>query len=560
MSFRTAKKLQLDWPHKGEHVLQDPETGRWEFCGRKPLAPRPLIEIEAYGEEKGRPFDPRRSNLLIKGENLFALQSLLPYYAGQVKVIYIDPPFNTGNEFQAYDDNFSHSAWLGLMYERLLLLSKFLREDGVVFVHIDIREMPYLKATMDEIFSRRNFVSLITLQVKDPAGVGQQSPVFDVCEYLLAYAFNYVAFKNTIEKRGFEYEDVTGFVKGYNKALVEFGKPHLLKTIERGQVGEIKVFAYEGSKIKKFSRKSSYEDYISHFDTIFADYNPSGGMILAIRNELPPEGLSCIEYVPVKGKDAGNLTKVFFHRRRILAWLKDVVELRPDGRLIKRRKLINYWKVVTASLPAEGGVYLPQGKKPEALLHKIIDLTTGEGDLVLDAFAGSGTAGAVAHKMKRTWIMVELGDQAQDLALPRMQRVISGDDESGVTKDTNWQGGGGFRFLEVGAPLLIEDKDTELIILNPQYSNGPLVRAVCATEGFLLTGDGLMHGRNGNHFAHITEEFVDDAYIRRLKRRLADGQSLTLYALKIRRGLKPPKGISVKRMNVDLVKPYLKTK
>jgi adenine-specific DNA-methyltransferase len=136
--------------------------------------------------------------------------------------------------------------------------------------------------------------------------------------------------------------------------------------------------------------------------------------------------------------------------------------------------------------------------------------------------------------------------------------VVTGEDQSGVSRAVNWQGGGGFRFLEVGAPLLIKDQETLLTILNPHYKNGPLVRAVCNLEGFLLTGDGLLHGRNGTHWAHVTEDFVDDATIGKLRRKLPQGHSLTIYALKAKRGLKPPPAIAVKRMNVELVKQHLR--
>jgi adenine-specific DNA-methyltransferase len=163
--------------------------------------------------------------------------------------------------------------------------------------------------------------------------------------------------------------------------------------------------------------------------------------------------------------------------------------------------------------------------------------------------------------MKRRWIAVESVENQVNGSFGRLQRVVTGQDQTGISTLVNWRGGGGFRFLEVGAPLLIEDQETKLRIMNPHYTNGPLTRAVCAVEAFLLTGDGMLHGRNGEHYAHVTEDFVDDALVKKLKKRLKDGQFLTIYAAKgVRRGIRLPEGLQVMRINNDLVKKYSRSR
>jgi len=433
-------KLELTWVGKDERVK---------------LEPRVLVEdpSKSYG-------DPDTENMLIYGDNLLALKALELDFAGQIKCIYIDPPFNTGSAFEHYDDNLEHSIWLSMMYSRLKILKKLLRiRDGIIFVHIDYRELSYLKIMMDEIFGRQNLISIITVKVKDPAGVGQQSLFFDVCEYILVYAKDLNAFRNGNKKTANEYLATDGPVKGYNKAIIDFGKPELLKTLQRQNVGEIKIYRCKDYKVKRFNKKDSFDQYKDHFQTIFADYNPNGGTILQIRNEFPGGELSYMEYVPTKGRNAGELTKVFFLNRRILAWLKDIAQIDKNGQITKRTKMTNIWEIANAQLFSEGGIDFRQSKKPEALIAKILNVASSPGDWVLDSFLGSGTTAAVAHKMNRKWIGIELGEHCSTHCLPRLQRVVSGEDQTGISKTVNWQGGDGFKYYSLAESLLVTDKE-----------------------------------------------------------------------------------------------------
>lgn len=451
------KKLELVWKGKGEHVLQNPETGKWEFSGNDPVPPRPLIEIETFGDERGKSFDSEKSNLLIYGENLFALQSLLPYYAGKIKLIYLDPPFNRGKEdkdFETYNDNFAHSVWLSMMRERLKIMWKLLSPNGSIYIHLDWNEVHYAKVMMDEIFRRGGFQREIIWRI--------------------------------------------GWVSGYKTRAKNYIRNH--DTI---------LFYTKHSTDFAFNKEKAYTPYTKGYKR---------------RDGSLPKG---------KGypfEDTWNVSEID----------------KLDSIQIK-------------SFSKEKTGFFTQ--KNEDLLKRIIEVSSNKGDLVLDAFAGAGTTGRVAHKLKRRWIMIETKVRTiTKYALPRLKKIIKGDDPTGITKETNWKGGGGFRFLQVGAPLLIEDAETQLTILNPRYTNGPLTRAVCAIEGFLLTGDKILHGRNENHFAHVTEDFVDSAYAYKVAKKLPNNASLTIYALRARKNLRLPPRVKIKRMNVDLVKPYLKSK
>lgn len=551
-----TKRLQLDWPGKAEHVLQDPETGKWKFCGDAPLPPRPLIEVQSYGDEQERPLDPHCSNLLIKGENLFALRALLPYFEGRVKLIYIDPPFNTGREdIVAFDDNFKHSVWLSMVHERLLLAQKLLREDGVCFVHIDSNEAARLALVMDEVFSPTNFMNLITMTTSEPSGFKATSTaLFSTANYLLVYA---KARSNCFLKRVFRPKD---YDRQYSKFLLN-PDDHFSKWQWTPLPDECaRHHGYESARDARAKLgRGEFNELVAQFaienaDRVFRTAVIRGGARQKRRQTIEKSRADRGKVYVHPGEDLPGF--YILNGEQILFYKDRLVEI--DGDVVPGELITDVWTDISwTGIAGEGGVTLKEGKKPEPLIQRVIELASDPGQLVLDFFAGSGTTGAVAHKMRRRWIMVELNQQAEELALPRMQRVISGEDHTGITAAVNWQGGGGFRFLEVGAPLLIEDPDTQITILNPEYTNGPLIRAVCAVEGFLLTGHRLLHGRNGDHFAHVTEEFVDQAFVTHLKACLQEGQMLTIYAAKgLRRGLVLPEAVVVKRIPTDLLKRY----
>ena len=551
---KNDKKLELTWYHKDKSLYYDPAKKEYLWVDKKDprvSEPRILLEKETYG-------DKYSDNILIKGDNLLALKALLQDFQNTVKLIYIDPPFNTGSAFEYYDDGLEHSIWLTMMRDRIDLLHKLLNKKGLIFVHIDSREFARLKMIMDERFGAENFIAFVTVQVKDVAGVGQQSLIFDVSEYILVYAKNYKLLKEEGVLQAMTEVEIEGFVKGYNKALLNPGKSKLIKTIQRLNIGEIKIFECEDYEIKRFRSSDSVDDYYKHFDRVFADYNPSGGTILQIRPEIPRKGLSYIEYIPTKGKYVGQLTKTYFLNGRIVAWLREIVEKKKDGTLVKRQRLSNIWKFPNAALHLEGGVEFKQSKKPEALIKSIIELATKPGDLVLDSFAGSGTTGAVAQKLGRKWVMVELGEHAKSHIIPRLKRVITGEDQSGISKEAGWKGGGGFKYFELGDSLFVADDDLRLTVLNPKVYNGALIRAVLKVEGFkLLHPDNALHGISGKTIAHVTEQYLSQDYINALLREVGDAADyLIVYAKTISSKIKLPENVEIRKIPDMLLKKF----
>jgi adenine-specific DNA-methyltransferase len=441
---------ELVWDDKNRVLLGIEPGGRPVWATKEDLKPRRIIEHSRTGEyNPDSSLDPLVSgdNLLIHGDNLLALVAITERFAGKIKCVYIDPPFNTGNLIGHYDDELEDALWLSLMKPRLEALKTLLDpKEGLIAVHIDHREMAPLKMLMDEIFGKNNMLSLVTLKVKDTAGVGQQSLIFDVCEYLLIYATDLKRLRKTFRPTSGDPVEVKDFIRGYTRAVADFGSEEPVKTLRRPNAGEIKVFRFPESRIIRFGRRTVWEDYLKHFDRIFADYNPGGGMILKIRDELPATGLSCIEYTPTKGRDSGKSTRVYFLNRRILAWLRDIAGKGRKGRIVKKSRLTNLWEVPNAQLFSEGGVEFRQGKKPEALVARIIALATRDGEWVLDSFLGSGTTAAAAHKLGRRWIGIENGPHAETHCLPRLTRVVSGTDPTGITSSAGWKGGGNFRY------------------------------------------------------------------------------------------------------------------
>lgn len=554
-----SKKLELIWPHKGEHVLQDSESKKWQFAGSLDLQTRPLIETEVLGNEKEQLFNPKKSNLLIHGENLFALDTLTRMYTSQVKFVYIDPPFNTGQEFEAYDDNYNHSVWLSMMEERLELAWILLRDDGCIAVEIDDTEQAYLKMLLDEQFGRENFVS--TISIKRSAATGHKAinpGPMNVTEYIHVYAK---------EKKQWRYEQLSVPRESYDDAYSQWIKnPRSEPAAWKFDTLANAFSSSAGFPSRKEGRKKLGKDAFYERMTHYALTHAENVIRFAIPNY---EGVSAAAREAID-KSKKHPTRVihlprdgysdmfFLNGNRIL-FLKDKVERGEAGPTLVE-PLTNFWPDISwQGIANEGDVVLKKGKKPERLVRRLLQMVTEKGDLVLDFFAGSGTTGSVAHKMGRRWILVDNEhEQVVEMALPRLKRVLAGRDHTGVTESEGWKGGGGFRLMSVGAPLLLEDSETKQIVLNPAYNNGALIRAVCSYEGFVLTGDAAyFHGQNGDHLCHVTESLVDYPLIRKLSKKLQTGQTLTVYALKSRNGLDLPRNIAVRRMNTDLVRPYL---
>lgn len=429
--------------------------------------------------------DKTTENMIIQGDNLEALKALLPFYAGQVKCIYIDPPYNTGSRIDAdgkevgYDDNLEHSTWLSMMSPRLELLKEFLREDGCIFIQIDDEEQAYLKVLCDEIFGRNNFINMISVNMKNIAGAsggGEDKRLKKNVEYILIYAKNYQIippFKplysySPIYKLVEEYRDQNKSWK-YTTALVNKGdKKYVASTVD-GDGNEIKIYERSNYSIKSInalmaeysiSEKEAYQKFAS---CLFQTAMPQSSIRPRVMNKINEIGINSdlysIEYIPKTGRNKGKMYEQFYKGEsfRLFAWLKDVAT-EINGEICKKDLLGTYWDVVgeTKNLTKEGNVVFNNGKKPELLIARILEMSTNPNDLVLDSFLGSGTTAAVAHKMGRRYIGIEMGNHAITHCVPRLKAVIDGE-QGGISKSVNWQGGGGFRFYKLGEQVFDAD-------------------------------------------------------------------------------------------------------
>jgi len=400
--------------------------------------------------------DGKPTHILIEGDNYHALTCLNYTHKGKIDIIYIDPPYNTGSDGFRYKDKrildkypdgtevpkdnpFRHSYWLSFMRKRLELAKDILKDEGVIFINIDINELAQLKLLADEIFLESNLVSLISVKVKDPAGVGQQSFIFDVSEYVLMYAKNINIFKKIHQELPTDYEVLAEQYGSYNKIIIDFGKPKFIKEIMRQNVGKVKFYKCIDYKIER-TTDFTLKEYTKKRNKIFADYNPNGGMILAIKDEIPQTGLSYIEYQPTKGRNAGEITKVYFLNNRIISWLSNVTYC-ENGKLFKGTKMTNVWDMPNASLYLEGGVDFTNGKKPLKLIKKLFGMLKIKNAVVLDFFAGSGTTGEAImvlneeDELKRQFILVTNNDEItngktqrimSNVCYPRIKNTIKG--------------------------------------------------------------------------------------------------------------------------------------
>lgn len=423
---------------------------RYEKGKSSVVEPVETIKLNRDAElnkKRGVAEDTITDNLIIKGNNLLALHSLKKEFAGKVKLIYIDPPYNTGNDGFAYNDNFNHSSWLTFMKNRLEVARDLLREDGAIFVQCDDNEQAYLKVLMDEIFGRENKLSTITVKVKAPAGVGQESFLFDVNEYILVFAKNINLVDVNIIKEQSDLQNNT-FTQ-YKKIIHNIVDGKYVKKLHSEKVGDIELLEHKLFEVKNIDKENLNESFYSNnIDKIFRTTNPQGGLLNKLLPYIPKKGLFSITYKPTKGKKKEDKITYYFLDGSLILWLSDSAIL-ENGKIKKLNKMTNSWiDNFFQGISNEGGVTLLGGKKPEFLIKRILDLSTSESDIILDYHLGSGTTAAVAHKMNRQYIGIEQLDYGENDSVVRLQNVINGD-QTGISKTVDWQGGGSFVYLEL---------------------------------------------------------------------------------------------------------------
>ena len=548
-------KLELTWVGKYDEVA---------------VEPRILIEdpSKSYG-------DPNSENMLIHGDNLIALQALQQDYAGKIKCIYIDPPYNTGARIDAdgkeigYEDGLEHSEWLTMMKKRLELLCALLSSEGLIFVQIDDNEQAYLKVLMDEIFGRRNYVNTLVIKAKAVAGAsggGEDKRLKKNFEFVLIYAKDYdllqykipVEEENLIELIEEHRQNKVGFY--YTRIIKDYGKKALVGKIKIGSGEEMEVYEhtdFEFSSISKVCKEeglSEEEAYVKYFDSIFMVTNAQTSLLTKV-NDFVGEKNKLVSYVytPTTGKSKGKIETKMVWNQTLVVWLKDTC-IKKENRVIKLQKQGTLWNNISwGRLDLEGGVGFKSGKKPEHLISKFIDMVTDEGDYVLDSFLGSGTTIAVAHKMNRHWIGIEMANHCYTHCKTRIDGVVDGE-QGGISKFVNWQGGGGYKFYELAPSLLVKNPVLPVYQINPEYTFEMLCEAICKIEGFRYKVDGVYHGYSSEkRFIHITKEFINAEYIKTVAATLGEDQSLLIYGTKIQSGLRLPDNIEVKKIPKDLL-------
>lgn len=546
-----ANKLELTWYGKDEPIR---------------VEPRLLIENTELSNTAN---DPDTQNMLIHGDNLLALKALESKFAGQVKCIYIDPPYNTGEAFDEYDDNVEHSVWLQLMYGRLRLLWNLLADDGVFFVQLNDDEMNYCKVLMDEVCGRNNFINLIVVKTKNSSGAsggGEDKRLKKNVEFILCYA------KSGFDKFNESYSTIElgkylesmrsdGKSFKYTTVFTDFGERTYYKTIKDGSGGDIIIYKHSSYQTKSIS-KLAQEDKITelqafykYIDSICTTENAQTSIRTRVRDATDEEdNLYSIEYHPVSGRNKGKLTTIHFvgKSKRLVSWFKNVTVIQ-NGILYKREKTGSLWDSLNwNNVNREGGVVFTGGKKPEALIEKILDLSTNPDDLILDSFLGSGTTAAVAQKMGRRWIGVEMGNHAYTHCKVRLDKVIAGEDPGGITKAQKWQGGGGYRFYEV-APTLINKDPFDEYVINGEYDADMLAAAVALHEGFHYQPDKKLFWKqsvgNENSYLFVTTRHLNSIYLDSIKSTMEDDEYLIIACRSFDRGLENAySNISVKKI------------
>jgi adenine-specific DNA-methyltransferase len=463
------KEVVLSWPYKDcvlEGGMTKEDQKRDEIFWNEILAPDQITRlldpkvftnakrIDKDGEHKFNGFriDEKgdiKDNLIIKGNNLLALHSLKKRFAGKVKLIYIDPPYNTGNDSFKYNDSFNHSTWLTFMKNRLEVAKELLKNDGIIFIQIDSEERDYLKILLDDIFGRDNYLNNVVVRKKQAAGVGQDAFLLDTVEYILMYAKSKDDFIKYKQKQYLEFEFDDELMDDYSQYVKNLGERVFVKTITDARGEEVKIYKYPKVIVEKVSDDNKEKNfYLKNFDKFFVTYGPQSSLMKKVIRNLDDNGFYEIEYIPSRGAKNKEIVTVNFYKKRILQWLKDIAYVK-DNKIIKKQVAEVLWTDISWDvIGPEGGVELKSGKKPEELLKRIIKMTTLKGDLVLDFFMGTGTTCAVAHKMGRQYIGVEQLDYGENSAVVRLKNVINGD-PTGISKEVGWKGGGDFVYLEL---------------------------------------------------------------------------------------------------------------
>ena len=485
MTQNNKNKLELTWIGK--------------YDERQPLEPRILIEDKkySYGNPEtgilpnGKPWN---GNMLIHGDNLLALKALEQDYSGQVKCIYIDPPYNTGSAFEHYDDSIEHSIWLSLMRDRLEILYNLLSKDGSLWISLDDTEQAYCKVLCDEIFGRNNFVASVIWE-KKYSPQNDAKWLSDSHDFILIYAKNKENWKPNLLPRSEEmnsrYKNIDNDPRGCWKA------------------GDCSVKTYSAS----------------------CDYpitTPSGRIV------NPPAGY-CWRFSKEKFDELVNDNRIWFGKDgnnvpAVKRFLSDV-KAGMTAMTIWKYTEVGHNQDAKKEVKVFNSKSVFATPKPERLIERVLTLGSNLGDLVLDSFLGSGTTAAVAQKMGRRYIGIELGNHAYTHCVPRLKMVTDGTDQGGISKAQDWHGGSGFKFYELAPSLLKEDKFGHLVI-NKAYNADMLAAAMAKQEGYTYHPDQEVYWKQGfgseTDFIYTTTQFLTVEALSAIHDTMAEEETLLI--------------------------------
>lgn len=478
----TKQKLELTWIGKG----QEPK-----------LEPRILIEdpSKSYG-------DPKSENMLIHGDNLLALKALEQEFAGKIKCIYIDPPYNTGSAFEYYDDNLEHSIWLNLIRPRIEILHKLLSDNGAILVHIDDNEQAYLKIIMDEVFGRSNFINCIAVRDSHPSGLklaAKDKKIIKTKSYILIYKKSDLTTINPIYQPREEWDT------HYSIYMDPNSKPYQKKPLREVLI-KMNIINTKDTIDNTILKNTKFKEFC--FENRTKIFQSTKEMPDDIRQLSRDSQDKIIDYV------SNGEINYALNGRRLFPLSKSIYNVGVDGEYKEdfAKLLCDFWDDVDFNNSQnEGGVTFPASKKPEYLVARLITMFSHKGDFVLDSFLGSGTTSAVAHKMSRKWIGIELGDHANTHCLSRLKHIVDGTDLSGITNKVNWKGGEGFKFFNLAPSLLKKDKLGNWTIAE-KYNPNMLAAAMCKHMGFKYLPHSETYWKQGQStetdFIYTTTNFL----------------------------------------------------
>lgn len=521
-------KLELTW------------VGKYE---EKVLEPRILVEdpSKSFG-------DPDTGNMLIHGDNLIALKALEQDFAGRVKCIYIDPPYNIDVANPLYEDGLGHSEWLCMMKPRLEILRNLLTDGGFICCQIDDAEGHYLKVLMDEVFRRDNYLTSFYVRVRYAEKTLKSDMDFHKeVEQILIYRKEFGA------KPNFDNIDV-GFDK-FNYYIEETGESRTImlggKKVEIFTKGAYKIEKKEGTEfgLKEIWASGTILDGNSS-GRFFRDY---------LTGRYAEDGYGVLYKVYGIGDDRYDY-RYFTGPQKVGAtkgkYFQGVPVSKIESQNSSKKEPVKSFYDLAGSFGncrSEGGVEFRSGKKPETLLELIIRYFSNEGDIVLDSFLGSGSTIATAHKMKRRWIGIELGNHAYTHCKVRLDNVINGD-QTGISKAVGWKGGGGYKFYELAPSLLEKHPELPIYTVSKFYTFEMLCEAICKLEGFKYAPQGELHGKSSEtRFIHIAKDYVNVEYIKNLLKDLGEKDSVIIYGTKLQSNMRLPDNVIVKKIPKDLL-------